>query len=211
MTGLIRFAPHAEAHGATSVVFTVYNTSGKIVSVITRRVKPTDKSARVTVRDNGSLSTIRAHTTNKTGVSVSARTGANVMRGRTSQGTMADGRPTLRGTAIGETIFFRGNSAELTPRTTAILDKVAKSITTKGGKLFVSGFARKNGLDTPKYLHNLSERRARAVSMYLSSKDVRIWTVYQGFGAVTKEIGTPQERRVEINWRTLFIGQILKG
>jgi hypothetical protein len=42
-----------------------------------------------------------------------------------------------------------------------------------------------------------------ALSMYLSSKGVRLWTVYQGFGAVTKEIGTPQERRVEINWRTL--------
>jgi outer membrane protein OmpA-like peptidoglycan-associated protein len=203
MTGRIRFAPHAAAHGATSVVFTVYNTSGKIVSVITRRVKPTDKSASITVGNDGSLSTIRAHTTNKTGVSVSARTGANVMRGRTSQGTMADGRPILRGTAIGETIFFRGDSAALTPRTTAILDKVAKSINTKGGRLFVSGFARKNGLDTPKYLRDLSVQRALAVSMYLSSKGVRLWTVYQGFGAVTKEIGTPQERRVEINWRTL--------
>jgi outer membrane protein OmpA-like peptidoglycan-associated protein len=203
MTGRIRFAPHAAAHGATAVVFTVYNTSGRIVSVITRRVKPTEKSASITVRNDGSLSVIRAHTTNKVGVSVSARKGANITRGRTSQGTMADGRPTLRGTAIGETIFFRGNSAELTPRTTAILDKVAKSITTKGGKLFVSGFARKNGLDTPKYLRNLSERRALAVSMYLSSKGVRLWTVYQGFGAVTKEIGTPKERRVEIRWQSL--------
>jgi outer membrane protein OmpA-like peptidoglycan-associated protein len=116
---------------------------------------------------------------------------------------MADGRPTLRGTAIGETIFFRGNSAELTPRTTAILDEVARTINSQGGKLFVSGFARKNGIDTPKYLRNLSERRALAVSMYLSSKGVRLWTVYQGFGAVTKEIGTPKERRVEIRWHSL--------
>jgi hypothetical protein len=41
------------------------------------------------------------------------------------------------------------------------------------------------------------------VSMYLSSKGVRLWTVYQGFGAVTKEIGTPKERRVEIRWQSL--------
>jgi hypothetical protein len=37
-------------------------------------------------------------------------------------------------------------------------------------------------------------------------KKIFLWTLWhegQGFGAVTKEIGTPQERRVEINWRTL--------
>jgi outer membrane protein OmpA-like peptidoglycan-associated protein len=203
MTGLIRFAPHAEAHGATSVVFTVYNTSGKIVSVITRRVKPTDKSASITVRNDGSLSVIRAHTTNKVGVSVSARKGANITRGRTSQGRLSDGRPALHGAQLGRTMYFRPNSAVLTPGTIAILDKVARTINSQGGKLFVSGFARKNGLDTPKYLRDLSVQRALAVSMYLSSKGVRLWTVYQGFGAVTKEIGTPQERRVEINWRTL--------
>jgi outer membrane protein OmpA-like peptidoglycan-associated protein len=203
MTGRIRFAPHAAAHGATAVVFTVYNTSGKIVSVITRRVKPTDKSASITVRNDGSLSVIRAHTTNKVGVSVSARKGANITRGRTSQGKLSDGRPALRGTQLGRTMYFRPNSAVLTPGTIAILDEVARTINSQGGKLFVSGFARKNGIDTPKYLRNLSEQRALAVSMYLSSKGVRLWTVYQGFGAVTKEIGTPKERRVEIRWQSL--------
>jgi outer membrane protein OmpA-like peptidoglycan-associated protein len=203
MTGRIRFAPHAAAHGATAVVFTVYNTSGKIVSVITRRVKPKDKSASITVRNDGSLSVIRAHTTNKVGVSVSARKGANITRGRTSQGRLSDGRPALRGTQLGRTMYFRPNSAVLTPGTIAILDEVARTINSQGGKLFVSGFARKNGIDTPKYLRNLSERRALAVSMYLSSKGVRLWTVYRGFGAVTKEIGTPKERRVEIRWQSL--------
>jgi outer membrane protein OmpA-like peptidoglycan-associated protein len=202
MTGRIRFAPHAAAHGATAVVFTVYNTSGKIVSVITRRVKPTDKSASITVRNDGSLAVIRAHTTNKVGVSVSARKGANITRGRTSQGRLSDGRPALHGDQLGRTMYFRPNSAVLTPGTIAILDDVARTINSQGGKLFVSGFARKNGIDTPKYLRNLSERRALAVSMYLSSKGVRLWTVYQGFGAVTKEIGTPKERRVEIRWQS---------
>jgi hypothetical protein len=29
---------------------------------------------------------------------------------------------------------------------------------------------------------------------------VRLWTIYQCFGTVTKEIGTPAERRVEVRW-----------
>jgi outer membrane protein OmpA-like peptidoglycan-associated protein len=200
MTGRIRFAPHAAAHGATAVVFTVYNTSGKIVSVITRRVKPTDKSASITVRNDGSLSVIRAHTTNKTGVSQSALRGANIMRGKTSAGRLPDGRPLLMGSLLGEVMYFKPNSAVLTPRTIALLNQLARTVNSQGGNLFVSGFARKNGIDTPKYLQNLSEQRALAVSMYLSAKGVRLWTTYRGFGAVTTEIGTPAERRVEVRW-----------
>ena len=45
-----------------------------------------------------------------------------------------------------------------------------------------------------------SERLALAVSMYVPSKGVRLWTIYQCFGTVTKEIGTPAERRVEVRW-----------
>jgi outer membrane protein OmpA-like peptidoglycan-associated protein len=200
LTGRIRFAPHAAAHGAAAVVFTVYNTSGKIVSVITRRVKPTEKSASITVRNDGSLSVIRAHTTNKTGVSQSALRGANIMRGKTSAGRLPDGRPLLMGSLLGEVMYFKPNSAVLTPRTIALLNQLARTVNSQGGNLFVSGFARKNGIDTPKYLQNLSEQRALAVSMYLSAKGVRLWTTYRGFGAVTTEIGTPAERRVEVRW-----------
>ena len=200
LTGRIRFAPNAGVHGAAAVVFTVYNTSGKIVSVITRRVKPTDKSASITVRNDGSLSVIRAHTTNKTGVSQSALRGANIMRGKTSAGRLPDGRPLLMGSLLGEVMYFKPNSAVLTPRTIALLNQLARTVNSQGGNLFVSGFARKNGIDTPKYLQNLSEQRALAVSMYLSAKGVRLWTTYRGFGAVTTEIGTPAERRVEVRW-----------
>jgi outer membrane protein OmpA-like peptidoglycan-associated protein len=200
LTGLIKFSPNAGAKGASSVVFTVFNKSGKIVNFITKRLKPTDTSASVTVRNNGSLASIRVHTVNSVGVSQSARSGANVKRGKTSEGQLVAGLPKLRGDLLGEVMYFKPNSATLTPRTIELLNQVARTINSRGGNLFVSGFARKNGIDTPKYLRNLSEQRALAVSMYLSSKGVRLWTTYQGFGAVTTEIGTPAERRVELRW-----------
>jgi outer membrane protein OmpA-like peptidoglycan-associated protein len=203
MTGRIRFAPHAAAHGATSVVFTVYDTSGKIVNVIRKKVKPRDKAASISVRNDGSLSVIRAHTTNKTGVSQSALPGASVKRGKTAAGHLGDGRPSLMGSLLGRVMYFEPNSTVLTPRTTEALNQLARTVNARGGNLYVSGFARKNGIDTPQYLQNLSEQRALAVSMYLSSRGVRLWTVYQGFGATTKEIGTPKERRVEVRWQPL--------
>jgi outer membrane protein OmpA-like peptidoglycan-associated protein len=200
LTGRIRFLPNAGAKGASSAVFTVFDKSGKIVNFITKRLKPTDTSASVTVRNNGSLASIRVHTVNNVGVSQSARSGANVKRGKTSEVQLVAGLPKLRGDLLGEIMYFKPNSATLTPRTIELLNQVARTINSRGGNLFVSGFARKNGIDTPKYLRNLSEQRALAVSMYLSSKCVRLWTTYQGFGAVTTEIGTPAERRVELRW-----------
>jgi len=200
LTGLIKISPNAGAKGATSVVFTVFDKSGKIVNFITKRLKSTDTSASVTVRNNGSLASIRVHTVNSVGVSQSARSGANVKRGKTSEGQLVAGLPKLRGDLLSEIMYFKPNSATLTPRTIQLLNQVARTINSRGGKLFVSGFARKNGIDTPKYLRNLSEQRALAVSMYLSSRGVRLWTTYQGFGAVTTEIGTPAERRVELRW-----------
>lgn len=200
LTGRIRFSPNAGAKGATSVVFSVFDKSGKIVSFITERLKPSDTSATVTVRDNGDLASIRVHTVNSVGVSQSARSGANIKRGTTFEGQLVAGRPSLRGDLLGEIMYFKPNPATLTPRTIHLLNQVARTINSRAGNLFVSGFARKNGIDTPKYLRNLSEQRALAVSMYLSSKGVRLWTMYQGFGAVTKEIGPPAERRVELRW-----------
>jgi outer membrane protein OmpA-like peptidoglycan-associated protein len=200
LTGRIRFLPNAGAKGASSAVFTVFDKSGKIVNFITKRLKPTDTSASVTVRNNGSLASIRVHTVNNVGVSQSARSGANVKRGKTSEVQLVAGLPKLRGDLLGEIMYFKPNSATLTPQTIELLNQVARTINSRSGNLFVSGFARKNGIDTPKYLRNLSEQRALAVSMYLSSKGVRLWTTYQGFGAVTTEIGTPAERRVELRW-----------
>ena len=200
LTGRIRFSPNAGAKGATAVVFTVIDKSGKVVSRITRRVSPTDRSASLTVRNDGSLASIRVHTINRVGVSESALRGANLRRGKTSSGQLTNGRPSLMGELLGEVMYFKPNSAVLTPRTIQLLNQVARAINSRGGNLYVSGFARKNGIDTPKYLRNLSELRARAVSLYLSSRGVRLWTSYQGFGSVTKEIGTPAERRVEVRW-----------
>jgi outer membrane protein OmpA-like peptidoglycan-associated protein len=47
---------------------------------------------------------------------------------------------------------------------------------------------------------NLSVERARNVAMYLSSRGVRSWINYDGFGAVTREVGTPLDRRVDVCW-----------
>lgn len=73
-------------------------------------------------------------------------------------------------------------------------------MTERGGLVLVSGFARKNGVDSAEYLKNLSLARARNVSNYLVIKGIRVSMWFEGFGAVTKDIGTSLERKVELRW-----------
>ena len=70
----------------------------------------------------------------------------------------------------------------------------------RGGLVLISGFARKNGFDSAEYLRNLSLARARNVSDYLVGKGIRVSMRYEGYGAVTKDIGTSIERKVELRW-----------
>lgn len=73
-------------------------------------------------------------------------------------------------------------------------------MTKRGGLVLISGFARKNGFDSAEYLRNLSLARARNVSDYLVARGIRVSMRYEGYGAVTKDIGTSIERKVELRW-----------
>ena len=70
----------------------------------------------------------------------------------------------------------------------------------RGGLVLISGFARNNGVDSAEFLKNLSLARARNVSKYLVAKGVRVSVRYEGYGAVTKEIGTSVQRKVDLRW-----------
>lgn len=73
----------------------------------------------------------------------------------------------------------------------------------RGGLVLVSGFARKNGVDSAEFLKNLSLARARNVSKYLAAKGVRVSVRYEGYGAVTKK----SERVVSV--KLIFGGSMM--
>jgi outer membrane protein OmpA-like peptidoglycan-associated protein len=97
-------------------------------------------------------------------------------------------------------IIFDPASPLLDKADRARLDRVARTLANKGGLLLISGFARQNQTDTKSFLNNLSVRRAKAVASYLSVRGVRAWIRYQGYGATTSQIGTWEDRKVEIRW-----------
>jgi outer membrane protein OmpA-like peptidoglycan-associated protein len=108
--------------------------------------------------------------------------------------------PILIGEKLSNGIIFDPDSPILDSRDKRELDRVTSVMAERGGLVLVSGFARKNGFDSAEYLRNLSLSRARNVSNYLVAKGVRVSMRYEGYGAVTKDIGTSIERKVELRW-----------
>ena len=108
--------------------------------------------------------------------------------------------PVLVGEKLSDGIIFDPASPQLDSVDKKELDRVAKVMAKRGGLVLISGFARNNGVDSAAFLKNLSLARARNVSKYLVAKGVRVSVRYEGYGAVTKEIGTSSQRKVDLRW-----------
>jgi len=108
--------------------------------------------------------------------------------------------PVVVGEKLSNGIIFDPASPTLDSKDKRELDRVTSVMAERGGLVLVSGFARKNGFDSAEYLRNLSLARARNVSNYLVAQGVRVSMRYEGYGAVTKDIGTSIERKVDLRW-----------
>ena len=123
-----------------------------------------------------------------------------VLECKTETSAKKSNSPVLVGEKLSDGIIFDADSPKLDATDKRELDRVATVMAKRGGLVLVSGFARKNGIDSAEYLKNLSLKRARNVSDYLVAKGVRVSMRYEGFGAVTKDIGTSVQRKVELRW-----------
>ena len=123
-----------------------------------------------------------------------------VLECKTETSAKKSNSPVLVGEKLSDGIIFDADSPKLDATDKRELDRVATVMAKRGGLVLVSGFARKNGIDSAEYLKNLSLKRARNVSDYLVAKGVRVSMRYEGFGAVTKNIGTSVQRKVELRW-----------
>ena len=190
-----------EVGRVSHVVFVVRNADGTAARTV--RVRVPTNARRVTTRlpqlVNGQR--IVTFVENNFGLSPNAPKKRNVVQGRTSRGRDAEGNPMLIGESLlVSRIIFDPTSPVLDTRDLAQLDRLARSLQGRAGLLLISGFARQNLIDDAKFLKNLSIERARNVANYLSTKGVRAWIRFDGYGAVTTTPGTADDRRVEIRW-----------
>ena len=190
-----------EVGRASHVVFMVRNADGTTARTVRMRVPSAARrlSARLPRLDEGQR--IVTFVENNFGLSPSAPKRRNVVQGATGRGRDAAGNPILFGESLlVDRIIFDATSPLLDARDRAQLDRLARELRGRAGLLLISGFARQNLIDGSKFLKNLSIERARNVANYLSSQGVRAWIRFDGYGAITTEPGTANDRRVEIRW-----------
>jgi outer membrane protein OmpA-like peptidoglycan-associated protein len=185
---------------AERVFIAVLNGDGKVIRRTSATMTSNTRSVEITMPASAGASRVVAFIGNIFGVSRRAPDGSNVARGVKGQVCQGTGVSSYLEHSLTERVLFSGASPDLDAGDKKILNRVATYMKDRGGQIVITGMARRNGIDSMKFLMNLSVERARNVAMYLSSRGVRSWINYDGFGAVTREVGTPLDRRVDVCW-----------
>jgi outer membrane protein OmpA-like peptidoglycan-associated protein len=176
-------------------------TTTTVASTTTTTVAPASTTTVVpTTTTTVAPATTVASTTTTTTVAPPKPSSPTVLECKTVVSSKISTAPVLVGEKLSNGIIFDPASPILDSRDKQELDRVARVMDQRGGLVLISGFARKNGFDSAEYLRNLSLARARNVSGYLVAKGIRVSMRYEGYGAVTKDIGTSIERKVELRW-----------
>ncbi len=199
----------AGAAGASvlSTVVVVRDAKGRVVSRIELPVKKGQQQAEVIVPFLADGYTVNVYNVNEIGVSRGALDASPLVHATTIARRGVTGTPTLFGTELGTPVLFNAGSAWLDPGDQQQLDAIATHAKKSTNRMFITGFARKDG-GRASELASLSTRRARAVAMYLAKSGVRVWLRYWGAGTLNGT-GQASDRRVEIRTSSAAIPRSL--
>lgn len=184
------------------VVFVVKDKSGKVIDKVSVPLPSGADRLVGTIPALRPGDTVSTYTRNSVGIGGGKGLGASLVRSRFVAVTkiLPSGRPVLAGKKVVDAIIFEPANDALDAPDFVLLKKMVSYVRSNGGQVLIVGFARQNGVDSAAFLKDLSLRRARNVAKYLSDRGVRVWIRYDGFGAATKAIGNPKDRKVEIRW-----------
>ena len=186
---------------ASHVVFVVQNADGSTATTVRMKVPPKARQVSTRLPRLSEGQRIMTFVENNYGLSRKSPKKSNVVQGPTGNGYDSTGQPKLIGASLlVDRIIFDPASPVLDAGDQARLNQLARELRGRGGLLLISGFARQNLIDGSKFLKTLSLERARNVADYLSTKGVRAWIRFDGYGAITTTPGTADDRRVEIRW-----------
>lgn len=179
-----------------TVEFLVRNADGEVIDRIKVRVPAGQSAAKARIAafpPGGSVSVLV-----ESNASPRARRAFSVIHAPSNElgWQQATEQP---GSGMCERIQFAADSARLSDGAKQSLASCARKLDGKGGVAVVAGFVR-NGGGNQRDQMSLADRRARAVTDELIELGVRINVRFGGLGAVTKDIGVPIHRRVDIRW-----------
>jgi outer membrane protein OmpA-like peptidoglycan-associated protein/endonuclease YncB( thermonuclease family) len=188
----------------THAIITVLNSRNKVFARINVRVDPANPTTAVTVPYARRNVRVTVQFANDIGISQGGPSGVNVTQGNTFDWASVDGRPQVRGTEVPGSLIFARGSSTLTNSMKASLRQMARTVTSRGGLVYVTGYAQNGEIASAWRLESLAQKRAEVVARYLTSIGVRQWVTFQGHAGVRDPWNTARERRVAISTEAFY-------
>jgi flagellar motor protein MotB len=188
----------------THAIITVRNSRNKVLARINVKVDPANPTTAVTVPYARRNVRVKVQFANDIGISRGGPSGVNVTQGNTFDWASVNGVPQIRGTEVPGSLIFARGSSTLTNSMKASLKRVARTVTSRGGLVYVTGYAQNGEIASAWRLESLAQKRAEVVARYLTSIGVRQWVTYQGHAGVRNPWNTARERRVAISTEPFY-------
>ena len=99
---------------------------------------------------------------------------------------------------------YRGSARDTTAAAKAELKKTAQTVRSRGGLVYVSGFAGRDELGSVWLVQSLARMRAEVVAKYLSTLGVRQWITFGGATAPNSQWDPSRVRRVVVSTDTVI-------
>jgi outer membrane protein OmpA-like peptidoglycan-associated protein len=188
----------------THAIITVLNSRNRVLARINVKVDPANPTTAVTVPYARRNVRVTVQFANDIGISRGGPSGVNVTQGNTFDWASVDGRPQVRGTEVPGSLIFARGSSTLTNSMKASLRQMARTVTSRGGLVYVTGYAQNGEIASAWRLESLAQKRAEVVARYLTSIGVRQWVTFQGHAGVRSPWNTARERRVAISTEAFY-------
>jgi outer membrane protein OmpA-like peptidoglycan-associated protein/endonuclease YncB( thermonuclease family) len=188
----------------THAIITVLNSRNKVLARINVKVDPANPTTAVTVPYARRNVRVTVQFANDIGISRGGPSGVNVTQGNTFDWASVDGQPQVRGTEVPGSLIFARGSSTLTNSMKASLRQMARTVTSRGGLVYVTGYAQNGEIASAWRLESLAQKRAEVVARYLTSIGVRQWVTFQGHAGVRNPWNTARERRVAISTEAFY-------
>ena len=184
----------------TYAIISVSNRSNKLLARIKVQVDPNNPTTSVSVPYASSRVKVAVQFANQIGISSGGPAGVNISEGNTFEWTTASGRSSIAGELVSGNLTFARGKSTLTPGLKKSLKKMALTTKSRGGLVYVSGFAAKGEIASSWLLEPLARARAEAVSKYLAKIGVRQWITFHGTASpITTSWGATTGRQVMIS------------
>ena len=164
----------------THALISIRTRTNKLLARIKVLVDPANPTTSVSVPFASSKVRVSVQFANDIGISSGGPAGVNIAEGNTLEWTTVSNEARIKGTEVPGNLSFARGKSTVTPAMQKTLKKMAAAAKSRGGLIYVSGFAQKGELKSAWMLEPLARARAEAVSKYLAKIGVRQWITFHG-------------------------------